>query len=85
MSETVTDTLLALQRDYKTVFGTPEGQRVLDHILTRLCGMNVIISPAATPTAVAMATGARNVGVAILETMEKPVREIPELRRRRPS
>jgi hypothetical protein len=45
----------------------------------------VVIAPGATATSVAIATGSRNVGVAILEIMEKPIREVPELRRRRPN
>lgn len=81
----VTDDLISLQRDYKETFGAPAGQRVLDHILHRLCGLNVVIAPGATATSVAIATGSRNVGVAILDIMEKPIREVPELRRRRPN
>ena len=74
--------LLALQRDFNAVFGTLEGVRVLDHILNKLCGMSAV-TMRPEPGEAEVLLGARNVGTAILNIMNKPVREIAELRRRR--
>jgi hypothetical protein len=73
------DDLLEQQREFNSVFGTEEGRRVLSHILTKLCGMEAIVTD---PEAAQIAIGSMNVGKAILNIMNKPVSDIAELRRR---
>lgn len=53
-----------LQQAARRVFGSPEGQRILDLILDTYCGVDAPIG-VTDPMQLAMANGARNVGVRI--------------------
>lgn len=56
--------------DFRAVQQTPEGRRVLDHIMNQICGLNAATLLGDTPQKTAHMVGRRDVGVEILRTIE---------------
>lgn len=63
-------------RDYRRVFGTPEGKRVLYDIMSRARIASPVFAPGIDTHAAAFQDGMRNLGAYILREMTRDVRPV---------
>ena len=65
---------IATGEDYRKVYSTPQGKKVIDDICIRLCGV-LKKEFSATASKNDYAAGARGVGLTILEAINKQIKE----------
>jgi len=65
-----------IRKDYCRVFATPDGRKVLRHILTQICGLNAVVQYESELQAV-RALERKNVGEVIRNMAEGPTFDPP--------
>jgi hypothetical protein len=65
---------IATADEYRQVYATPHGKKVIDDICVRLCGVTKK-EFSSTASKNDYAAGARGVGLTILEAVSKPIKE----------